>query len=144
MHKTLYGANAVLNESWISDLPRIVVAEITAIPIGVSLSLLSHHLVAIAVITVSVLAILSFVTVAIRQRQSRRFIRTGTCNRRIDHERKIWRCMYFSIIVFSQFSVTYVFVKREACVERSTVCFPQILKNRETLFLIIRKVNLYD
>lgn len=43
-----------------------------------------------------------------------------------------------SIIAFSEFSATYVFVKREACAERSTVCFPQILKNGETLFLIIR------
>lgn len=81
MRETLYDANAGLNENWSSDLPRIVVAEIAAIAIGVSLSLLSHHLVAIAVIAVPILAILSFVAIAVRQRQSRRLIRTGTCNR---------------------------------------------------------------
>lgn len=61
-------------------LPRIVVAEIAAIPLGVSLSLLSHHLVAIAVIAISVLAVLPFVAVAIRQRQGRRLVGIGTCN----------------------------------------------------------------
>lgn len=39
---------------------------------------------------------------------------------------------------FNSLRSTYVFVKRGACAERSTVCFPQILKNGETLFLIIR------
>jgi len=79
MRETLYGANADLNEGWSGDLPRIVIAEIAAIPIGVSLSLLSHHLVAIAVIAISILAVLPFVAVAVRQRQGRRFVGTGTC-----------------------------------------------------------------
>lgn len=79
MHETLYGANTDLNKDRGSGLPRIVVAEIAAI--GISLSLLSHHLVAIAVISVSIFAILPFVAVAIRQRQGRRLIGTGTCNR---------------------------------------------------------------
>jgi len=79
-HEILYGANADLNVDWSDNLPRIVVAEIAAIPIGVSLSLLSHHLVAITVIAVSVLAVLSFVAVAVRQRQGRRLVGIGTCN----------------------------------------------------------------
>jgi len=79
MRETLYGANVDLNEGWSGDLPRIVVAEIAAIPIGVSLSLLSHHLVAIAVIAISILTVLPFVAVAVRQRQGRRFVGTGTC-----------------------------------------------------------------
>lgn len=66
MRETLYDANAGLNEDRSSGLPRIVVAEIAAIPIGVSLSLLSHHLVAITVIAVPILAVLSFGAVAVR------------------------------------------------------------------------------
>lgn len=122
-------------------LPRIVVAEITAIPIGVSLSLLSHHLVAIAVIAVSVLAVLSFVAVAIRQRQGRRLVGIGTCNSDNCHNLKNMKLVYL-LSVHS----TYVFVKREACAERSTVYSPRILKNGEILFLIIRDtvINYFD
>jgi len=62
-------------------LPRIVIAEITAISIEIPLPLLPHHLIAVAVIAVSILAVLPLVAIAIRQRQSRRFVGTGTCNR---------------------------------------------------------------
>lgn len=80
LYETLYGANADLNVGWSGGLPRVVVAQIAAIPIGVSLSLLSHHLVAIAVIAVStILAVLPFVAVTVRQWQGRRLVGTGTC-----------------------------------------------------------------
>lgn len=121
-------------------LPRIVVAEIATIPLGVSLSLLSHHLVAIAVIAISILAVLPFVAVAIRQRQGRRLVGIGTCNSDNWSQFEKYEARAF---FFLSIHSTYVFVKREACAERSTVCSPRILKSGKTLFLIIRDtVNL--
>lgn len=57
-----------INETPSSDLPRIVVAEIATVSVAlsVSLSLFSHHVVAVAVIAIPILAVLSFVAIAIR------------------------------------------------------------------------------
>lgn len=57
------------------NLPRIIIAEISTISVDFPVPLLPDHFVAIAVITIPVLAVLPLVT--IRQRQRGRFIGTG-------------------------------------------------------------------